>query len=134
MDWHFVIPISWAIVSAFLALLLYRTSSALFHQSIADKQEVRSVRLVGSIVIAGVIFGALKWATPEDLLRNTSADFKVISVSSVNAAYSASETAKNSLDKELACVAISPPQECRAEIENLRQSIENLGADIKRMK
>src|SRR5664279_2871828 len=119
-DWRFVIPVIWAFVSAGLALLLYRTSSGLFEQQIKDEKQGRRIRLVGSIVLAGAIFGALKWATPDSLVTGQPSGSVLLSKKSLSSSRGALQETRNALDKLKACASISPPQECRAEMDILR--------------
>jgi hypothetical protein len=125
-DWHVLIPVVWAIVSSALALVLYKTSSALFEQ----KTDVQRLQLVGSIVIAGAIFGALRWATPTSLVTGTPRDSVIVSKKSLAAIASTIQETKNAIDRLSACTAIAPPQECRAEMEVLRRLVDSLGETL----
>lgn len=134
LDWHVIIPVVWAIVSSVLALFLYRTSSAFFEQETANTAGVQRIRLVGSIVIAGAIFGALRWATPPILVTGLSDDSVIVSKAALTATSSTIQDAKNVLDKLTTCSDIARPQkspkECEADIKELQRLIETLGRDL----
>ena len=66
-----LLPIIWAVVATLVALALYKTSKAFFEgRSANDGGQVRRIRLVGSVVIAAVTFGALWRVTPVQDIRN----------------------------------------------------------------
>jgi hypothetical protein len=63
-----LLPVIWAIVSTIIALLLYKTSKALFvsdeKRSENENKVRRRLSLAGSVVIAGIAFVGMKYATP----------------------------------------------------------------------
>jgi hypothetical protein len=66
-----VLPVIWAIVATIIGIVLYRTSSALFHSVERSKTRTRTIRLTGSVAIAAFAFFAMKLATPTERLRTT---------------------------------------------------------------
>jgi hypothetical protein len=132
LDWRFLIPVIWSCVSAALALVLYKTSSGLFEQKSSDEKQVRRIRLVGSIVIAGAIFGALKWATPSEVVSGRPIDSVTVPRKVLLSSRDAVSHARNALDSLTGCASISPPQECRSEMEALRDSINGIEQTLPR--
>lgn len=59
-----ILPIVWAIVATIVALTLYRTSQAVFEQEDIRETSRRKLRLVGSVVIAALVFWGLAHYTP----------------------------------------------------------------------
>jgi hypothetical protein len=124
IDWHFAIPISWAIVSAALALLLYKSSGAVFEQSIVTSENNnKRIRLVGSIAIAGAIFFGLKWATPPMLITGQQSDAVSVSKKALSATTSKLDEAIAALDRLDACTAVTSIRGCKLETEEVRRGI-----------
>jgi hypothetical protein len=75
-DFYFraLLPILWAAISTVIALLLYRTSSAFFEQEAKAADGTRRIRLVGSVVIAAVVFVGLWRVTPAAVLTGAGRD------------------------------------------------------------
>ncbi len=61
------IPVIWAIVSALIGLILYKSSKAFFTLNHSNRQ----IRLVGSVVIAALAFWGIKNATPKNRLESS---------------------------------------------------------------
>lgn len=69
-----LLPIAWVVVASAVGVFLYRSSQAVFEewsrqQSSTGAQGGRRIRFVGSVVIAGAAFFALRHATPDQLLH-----------------------------------------------------------------
>jgi hypothetical protein len=62
------LPVIWAIVATALGIILYRTSAALFEDQRRSRTQTRTLRLTGSVVIAGIAFLGIRGATPADRL------------------------------------------------------------------
>lgn len=132
LDWRFIIPLLWALVSAALALLLYKTSNGLFEQVSSDREQTRRIRLVGSIVLAAAIFVALKWATPEAIVTGQLRGSAIIPKSKLHSSAGAMQGLRNSFDRLEACASISTMQDCRSEIDSVRSSITSLESALPR--
>lgn len=122
VDPHILIPILWAVLAAVLALVLYKTSTGVFGRDEVGKDATRKLRLTGSIVVAGVIFFGLKWATPSQLLVGTSGS-QSVKTATHNANIDAVLQSLQDLD---ACAEITVPQQCRKELDALRERVEGL--------
>ena len=72
------LPILWAIVATVIALVLYKTSKALFESNDIPQLSAKRMRLTGSVVIAALAFLGMKWATPDSLLEAADAHSKLI--------------------------------------------------------
>jgi len=122
VDPHVLIPILWAVLAAALALVLYKTSTGMFGQEDGGKDGKRKLRLTGSIVMAGVIFFGLKWATPSQLLVGECGpqpDAAAAQKAKVDAVM-------KSLQDLDACAEITVPQQCRTELDALQDKVEGL--------
>jgi hypothetical protein len=73
-----LLPILWAIVSTVIALLLYKTSKAVFVSNETRNVKQNTVRkrlsLAGSVVIAGLAFLGMKNATPVENITEPGTD------------------------------------------------------------
>jgi hypothetical protein len=63
-----LLPVLWAIISAAIALVLYRTSEALFESVERSKTRTRRIRLAGSVAIAALAFYGMSKYTPSSRL------------------------------------------------------------------
>lgn len=63
-----LLPVLWAIISAAIAMMLYRTSEALFESVEKSKTRTRRIRLAGSVAIAALAFYGMSKYTPSSRL------------------------------------------------------------------
>jgi hypothetical protein len=114
------LPVIWAFASTLMGLVLYRSSAALFEQTKKKDGEVRRIRLVGSIVIAAVIYLGLWKATPVDTLMIVPSGSKMLRASDLHDMVEQLREADAAFSSLEACMAITPPSQCRAEVDILR--------------
>jgi hypothetical protein len=113
------LPVIWAFTGTIIGLVLYRSSAAFFEQTKRKEGEVRRIRLVGSICIAGVVFLGLWNATPASIQKGVPDDAKLVRRVEVQAAAESLEQANAAATALIACATITPPAQCRAELQEV---------------
>lgn len=114
------LPILWLIVATGVALVLYRTSEALFEEERRDKATTRRIRLVGSGAIAAFAFVALMYATPLSKIVGLPEGSKVVSAESIAALKKARGRVNQAAVELSGCIALAgAAAECRSEINEL---------------
>jgi ABC-type transport system involved in cytochrome c biogenesis permease subunit len=126
VEWKLLIPVFWIVVATAVALILNKTTAAYFEQ----KQSGRQIRLYGSVVIAGVVFFGLWWATPRDLVSVLPKGTIAVKEGELRNALAYVAKVKGALVNVSACASIAPPSECRLELELLGTEVENLEQNL----
>ena len=126
-----LLPIIWAVISAIIALLLYKTSDAFFDSTKLKGDKRYKIRVVGSILIAGAVFYALKVSTPEARLEAIDPEIRLVE-----------KLTLKQLDNEIygidrislelsGCIAVNDSIQCKKRIEELRIKISVIKKKIK---
>jgi hypothetical protein len=111
------LPIIWVVVSTAVGLILYKTSKAFFeHGSQRADGQVRRVRLVGSVVIAGATLLALWKVTPNEALSDLSDPRARIPREFVAELREASRGLDLAMGQLEACAAVTVAGQCEAEL------------------
>jgi hypothetical protein len=132
-----LLPIVWAVLSATLAIWLYNTSAGFFEHEVeselsrhhdapqgngqhSERRKRRtSLRLAGSAVIAGVVFGGLLYAT-QSLIDSDSVRVRRVELTKMQ------ELAKVAAgllgDSVVSCVANRSAGQCKDELERAHLS------------
>jgi hypothetical protein len=126
----YILPVIWALTSTLVALLLYRSSKAFFSQTESVQGRTRRVRLVGSIVIAAVVFLGLRSASPS---RDVSPDDTVLHRAEFNALMGALADLRSASDALEVCLNMTAVSECREQVETLRAQASRSRAAINAM-
>lgn len=121
-----LLPIAWAIIATIIALILYRTSDALFEQSFPGEGERRRVKLVGSIAIAAVVFLGLARFTDLSPFTEMTAREQRVSTSALNDHRRAITGLRREYEELRGCMAIAPARECL-------NSADKIGLEIDRV-
>jgi predicted nuclease with TOPRIM domain len=79
-----VLPIIWVVVACIVSLILYRTSESFFEDVQEHNGNTRRIRLVGSSVIAAIIYIGLAKYTPVDAITDISNNRMKISRNDLN--------------------------------------------------
>jgi hypothetical protein len=101
------LPIVWAIVATIIALLLYRTSKALFDSESVPNIFAKQIRLTGSVVIAGLAFLGMKWSTPEDFIRTAASEHDIRLQQRIDGLIEATRNTETSIAELAACTEMS---------------------------
>jgi hypothetical protein len=125
-----VLPIAWAIISTVIALLLYRTSDAFFEQQVPDEKGRRRIKLVGSIVIAGVVFLGLAKFTDMSQFSEIAANQQRVSRAALIEHRQAMTSLRNTYEELRGCIAIARKDQCDNEMEKLAARIESAEAGL----
>jgi hypothetical protein len=118
-----LIPVLWAIVSAAIGLILYKSSSAFFERRDTKEGGVRRIRLVGSVVIAALVFIGLRQSTPTELMLGRPAGSAVVLVRDIQSTKQFLEEANSATNDLLGCATVSPASQCIGQIEAVRSKL-----------
>ncbi|WP_322418910.1 hypothetical protein [Mesorhizobium huakuii] len=121
-----ILPIIWALTATAIGLVLYRSSSAFFEQKRNKDGETRRIRLVGSVVIASIAFFGLQHVTPDSSLTGVPPDSILISKFELTEIQEAAEQANAAMGDLLGCAAITTPSQCKAEMDVVRDRLNNI--------
>lgn len=80
-----LLPMGWAVLSAIIALVLYRTSKAVLEGLSLPALKAKRASFAGSVAIFIVIFLLLRSATPGEIVVLTKAEYEMLKTSSVAA-------------------------------------------------
>ena len=123
-----LLPVIWLLVSTLIALLLYRSSSALFEEERASQGGVRRVRLVGSVTIAALAFLGVWRATPTSILTGQDDDHVGVATTQLVASHRAAAALDDAVNKIAACVTNAPIAQCPAERAQLAAAAQAVAA------
>jgi len=129
-----LLPTIWAIVSTTVAVVLYRSSSAIFSGNELMGLPAKKVRLTGSIVIAIIIFLLIRGATPVENLIVNSPDSLIMSRDQKVYLELASDQLEASIVDLNGCIAMESVANCaevgqraRVDAADLKNRILSLG-------
>jgi hypothetical protein len=114
---RYVLPIFWIVIATIVALLLYRTSSAVVENVVHEEKAQKRVRLVGSVAIAVVVFVLLWRATPS---VNVAPDDRIVEAAELRRLASAKQEYDLALNRLDACSRITVVAQCGAELTEMR--------------
>ena len=108
VSWALLLPMLWAIVSAAIGLILYKSSTAL----VAGDGNVgpfrsKEVRLTGSVAIAALVAVGLWYATPEAALDVAARDARIVPQSRLVALHEASLLTESRMAEVAACAEMT---------------------------
>lgn len=121
---RFLLPVLWIVVATVVALLLYRTSSAMVEQVVVRKASQKKIRLVGSVAIALVVFVLLWRSTPSTEMRPDDRLLGAPDVRRLNEAKQEYDLAWNRLE---ACSQLTVIAQCAAEMAEARAARHQFG-------
>ncbi len=110
-------PVVWIVVATLVALALYKTSGAVVEQVVKSDAQQRSVRLVGSVAIAIVVFVLLWRVTPALDLAPGDVTIRKDRAVAISLARDNFDGAWTRLD---ACAEMTPPSQCVAERADMK--------------
>ncbi len=116
---RYVLPIFWIVIATIVALLLYRTSSAVVENVVHEEKAQKRVRLVGSVAIAVVVFVLLWRATPS---VNVAPDDRIVEAAELRRLASAKQEYDLALNRLDACSRITVVAQCGAELTEMRSA------------
>lgn len=116
-------PVIWAFVAAGLALLLYRTSQAVFLSDVKTKGRRQQLGLVGSVVIFGVIFLGLGHYSPGSLMKEMQEGRVRIPLQDLEALDAALGSLEGAGDELNACLQVSTLGECKSQWNEVQARI-----------
>ena len=119
-----LLPVAWALVSAIIGVLLYKSSDALFEQITASRGQKRTFRLTGSIVIAAVAFYGIKSSTPSQNLLTNDPGMIQVSATELRALQNRLSENKNDLIILESCLELDQSGSCRDQLTRLQSRIE----------
>lgn len=125
---QYFLPILWTIVSTIVSLILYKSSSAFFESKRSREGETRRIRLVGSIVIAALVFLALWRATPA--VKPTPLEAFRPRIEEVG---ERAENVRQRLNLLKACAAMTAVSQCARELDALDTAVADLDASRSRL-
>ncbi|MEO8450705.1 MAG: hypothetical protein ABI647_12985 [Gemmatimonadota bacterium] len=113
-------PVLWVIVSAIVGRWLYQTSEAFFEDVKASEGSKRTVRLVGSAMIAAVAFLGLRQATPRQNLEQIAAGSAILPPSALQQVREQlKELDRKALELQ-GCVAAAGSESCSSRVMAIR--------------
>src|SRR5215467_11904438 len=127
------LPVAWAIVATIIGLVLYKSSEALFEQTRRSSGETRRIRLVGSVVIAAVAFGGMKYSTPSAVLDPYPADSLLISKAKIQMLLDQSSRVEDSLLPLGACLSLEAGKQCQKDYDSVLSAAGATTASIRKV-
>lgn len=120
------LPIIWAVVSTVIALILYKSSDALFEQRFPVKSERRRVKLVGSIVIAAIVFLGLAKFTDLSPFSDISKNQRRVLVSTLGEHRHNLVVLRNAYEEMNGCVSVTTADQCEQYMIKLEAGLEGV--------
>lgn len=114
---RYLLPIFWIVIATIVALLLYRTSTAVVEQVVHEEKARKRVRLVGSVAIAVVVF-VLLWRTTPSL--NVGPQDRILVAADVRRLESAKHDYDLALSRLDACSRITVVAQCASQLADAR--------------
>lgn len=121
-----ILPLVWVVVSTVIALILYRTSEAFFEQKVSGRHGAKRIRLVGSVVIAAVVFLGLARFTPVGRFDEKVSNESRVSTAALDDQEEAIVGVRQAFEETKACSALASMSECQARITELESRIVQL--------
>ncbi len=126
-EYIFIIaPIVWACVSTILSLVLYKTSESFFEEERKTDGAIRRIRLVGSTVIAALIFLGLAKYTSMEAMRGIASGLVRIPSHQISQIQDSVTNLVDSKQKLAMCVELSALNECQLEIKSVYMEIDSV--------
>ena len=125
------IPVVWALVGTLIGLVLYKSSSAFFEQTQKSEGSTRRIRLVGSVVIAALVFLGLRQSTPTPLLTGVPGNSKLVRSAEILGLSEVADQADAAMLSLTGCASISRPDQCRVEMDVVKDRIGQIRARIR---
>lgn len=120
------LPVLWLLVATGVAMLLYKTSEALFEEERRGEAATRRIRLVGSATIAAFAFVGLMYAT-KAVERPTGS--KIVTAETIGDLRVRRTRAVQAVAELERCLDLAGmAAECRAEVQDLSRGVEDLAA------
>jgi hypothetical protein len=116
------LPIGWVVVSAFVGVLLYRTSDALYESLSKSEASRKRLKLTGSIVIAAVTFLGIYYVTPRGALDPRPAGMQYVPVVEVQRLLDAVTAVQDQALALSACLSINASRDCSGQVQDIQSS------------
>jgi hypothetical protein len=127
------LPIGWVLISAFVGVLLYRTSDALYESLSKDERSRKRLKLTGSIVIAGVTFLGIYYVTPGEALDPRPEGMQYVAIVDVQRLLDGARTERDQMLLLSACLSIDPPKDCSDQLQQVQSSAAALEQEAQRI-
>ncbi|BCG65195.1 MAG: hypothetical protein methR_P3020 [Methyloprofundus sp.] len=114
------LPVAWALIATLIGIVLYKSSDAFFEQTSGQKNQKRTLRLTGSVVIAALAFYGIKNATPDQNLLATAPGMLQVSIAELQSIESKLEENINDLLILESCLELDQTGNCRDQLVRLQ--------------